>query len=635
MTLLAGVWRFSTPGGARPLPPLVAAMVDAQRWPATNRRATPMAVADLGAVALARVVSRGGDDGCSGAAARAGSGPFALVADVRIDNREELLRALGLGGADVDDAALVAAAYRRWGEAMVDHLLGDYAIACWNPADQALTLIRDPTGQRPLHYHVGDGFVAFASMPQGLLAIDGVRRDLDLDTLARFVGDVPLDGPGTFFRAVARVEPAQVVRMTRSGVEARRYWTMPTREIRFRSDDDYVEAFREQLDRATGARMRCAGDVTAAHLSGGLDSAAVTATAARLAAGAGGTVLAITSAPRAGFAGPIPHGRIADESGPASALAQRYPRIRHLVLRSGIESPLDFLDDDARLFAQPVGHPCNNVWWRRANAAARDGGAAVLLTGEMGNLSVSAGGLGVLSDYVRSGRWAAWWREVTALAGTGPRWRGLLASSFGPWLPRNAARRLMRLSAGGRLAAPAMFVAAAAQRSGMATLARGADPYGRSDREVRWDGLRLFDPGNFRKGTLLRWGIDERDPTADRRLIEFCMALPPDQLLGGGQTRRMARRGLSDRVPDAVLHGARGYQYADWYEGLSRERLMRSAERAAASPDARAVIDFDLVHRLIADWPVADLASARTIGTYRIGLLRALSAGAFALNAGA
>jgi hypothetical protein len=65
---------------------------------------------------------------------------------------------------------------------------------------------------------------------------------------------------------------------------------------------------------------------------------------------------------------------------------------------------------------------------------------------------------------------------------------------------------------------------------------------------------RPLDPharrlGITRKGTLADGGIDVRDPTADRRLIEFCLSVPTEQFFRNGVPRALARAALADRVP--------------------------------------------------------------------------------------
>ncbi len=64
-----------------------------------------------------------------------------LTWDGRLDNRDELICALrGELEDDTSDAAIVAAAYDRWQSACFAKLLGDWALAAWNPQGFTLTL---------------------------------------------------------------------------------------------------------------------------------------------------------------------------------------------------------------------------------------------------------------------------------------------------------------------------------------------------------------------------------------------------------------------------------------------------------------------------------------------------------------
>ena len=85
--------------------------------------------------------------------------------------------------------------------------------------------------------------------------------------------------------------------------------------------------------------------------------------------------------------------------------------------------------------------------------------------------------------------------------------------------------------------------------------------------------MRRADTGNYSKGALAGWGVDLRDPTADRRLVEYCLSVPTDQYLKDGVPRALGKRALADRLPEAVINQRfKGYQSADWYEGLTAAR---------------------------------------------------------------
>jgi len=562
-------------------------------------------------------------------------GSSMLVADVRIDNRDELLRELGLGeDRALSDAELLFRAYRQWRVAALARLVGDFAFAIWDVREQSLTLARDTTGQRPLHYHLGDGFVAFASMPVGLHALDEISVEIDQLQLAGFVADIPRSGSGTYFKSLHRVEPGHFVTITKSGAHAVNYWQLPRNELHYANPHDYVEAYREQLDRATSSRLRRCGGNVAAHLSAGLDSSAVVATAARLLDVRGERLLALTSAPQPDFSGPLPAGRIGDESQIAGATARLYPNIDHIIIRPAGISPLDLIHRDGLAFQEPIGLPCNHLWWSEINADASRRGASVILTGEAGNLTISAGSLAMLSDLLRSGAWLRWLAEARAsIAAGGVSWLGVLATSFGPYVPRalwaavsRAAARDSPSERGLALLDPAWRarVAAQALRHG-----RGGRPES-DNKRLRWQLLRSQDPANFRKQTLARWQLDERDPTADRRVADFCFSLPLEQWLGEGKRRRLARIALRDRLPAQVLDGPRGYQFADWYELIDQDALQAELARLRRNSAAMSLLNLDQLQQLVDSWPPGDWASDTVIATYRLALLRSISGGWFA-----
>ena len=50
------------------------------------------------------------------------------------------------------------------------------------------------------------------------------------------------------------------------------------------------------------------------------------------------------------------------------------------------------------------------------------------------------------------------------------------------------------------------------------------------------------------------FGIEYRHPFTDKRLVEFCLALPPEQKFHQGLTRVVMRRGLASVLPPRIQH---------------------------------------------------------------------------------
>ncbi|HEX8241580.1 MAG TPA: asparagine synthase-related protein [Allosphingosinicella sp.] len=630
MTAIAGFWSLD---GSPDPSSRCRGMIEAQARFGTRRSA-----ADLDGLAVAvRLHPLLPEDRYDVQPLIGGEGRFVLVADVRLDNRPELAAALGLDPAGTSlmaDSTLLLRALERWGEAALERLLGDFAFAFYDSLERRLLLARDPLGQRPLFWHRGEGFVAFASMPCGLHALGSIERRPDETSLIRYLGGLPRSGPESFFENVERVEPGHVVTVAPDRTIRRRYWRPRRLELGLRTFDDHVEAFRSELDSAVARRLRGAGDVVAAHLSAGWDSNAVAATAARLTASTGGRVLAFTHVPAEALRSQTPFGRLADEGGPAAATARLHPNMEHLTMASPGRSPLADLDLYASLFERPVFNLCNHVWLSQIRAAASASGARVLLSGEIGNWTISAAPNTLLADFLREGRWAAWLREARAMLGDGrARPRGVAASSLGPWIPDSLWERIERFSA-----APGASITDPVHpglRERIRAERRSVRPKSRFEDAA--EALMAMDWGEHRKGILGGWGIDKRDPTADPRLIDFCLSLPLDMLMKDGARRPLARAALADRVAPAVLDERRkGYQSADWHVGLSGDAAgaRRLIEAMAADETAARLIDIERLRALVRDWPDSGWDGPGIMAAYRIGLLKGLTAGHFILAAG-
>lgn len=565
----------------------------------------------------------------------AGEGRFAFVADVRLDNRAELVGMLGLSPRDRADADILLEALLHWGDDAVDRLVGDFAFAFFDATRQRLLLARDPLGQRPLFWSRSPAGFGFASMPRGLHALPDLPRSPDLDTHARFVASIPGCDDATFFVGVRKVRPGHVLVVTPEGCHHRLFWDPPRHEHRFASFDAAVEQLRSEIDQAVGCRLRGADTLVASHLSGGWDSSTVTATAARL-IGGDGEVVAFTAAPPAAAALDWSM-RFGDEGPLAAATAKLYPNVDHRMVPSSGYSMVDYLDRTAGLFERPPYNPDNHGWLAAIRDSARDAGASVLLTGEVGNWTMSGAPNYLLADYLRTGNVSEWWREAHGMLRDGrARLRGVAAASFGPWLPMPLWKRVRGMS----FAAPPETALRPEMAAPLAdeiedrlfgSIARPKD---------HWLRARIaygeMDFGQYRKGILAGWGLDKRDATADRRLIEFCLGLPTAMLLSGGTRRPLARAALSDRLPAAVLDERRkGLQAADWYLDLDRERPKIEAlvRQIAGHPAANMVVDTAKLSRWIEDWPAGDWNRPDNVARYRVALPVALAAGHFAVHA--
>lgn len=583
MSAIAGLWRLDGSGAAAGC----RAMLEAQRLygpDASNHWSG-------GDIALGRNLARLlPEDRFDSQPAIGGGGRYVLAADVRIDNRGELGAALGVESGRLalwSDSALLLAAWERWQEACLGPLIGDYAFALWDMERRTLFLARDFAGARPLHFHASARLFAFASMPKGLHALPEIERAPDLDFAAKAMGARLPPASGSWFAGIETVRPGHFVTLAAAGAEQRRWWRPASAKLRLPRPADYAEALRDHLDRAVRSRLRGQEEV-AAHLSAGLDSSAVATSAAHALAPAG-RVVAFTAVPRAGYC-ETRSPPLLDEGPLAAATASFWPNIEHLILPAAGPLPLDRIDEYSDLFGQPLPNLCNLPWTMAIADAARSLGLKVLLTGQYGNFAFSYDGMLLLPDLLSRGRLGALARHSAAL------WRG------GFVRPRNLA---------GALARP--------------FLGRGQLPV--RERDLRLLAFDVNDVGRLLKGELARSGIDCRDPTADRRLVEFCLAVPPEEFIRGGIPRSLARRALAGRVPEAVLAERRkGVQAPDWHEPADAQRdALAAALEAIAATRAANLLPLDRLREMLDAWPDSDWSDPAVSRAYRSRLLRPVS----------
>ncbi|MGB8600671.1 MAG: asparagine synthase-related protein, partial [Rhizomicrobium sp.] len=539
-----------------------------------------------------------------------GAGRFVLLADVRLDNRPELAAQLGWSHERVRDAAdadYVLAAWEKWQDASFDKLIGDWAIAVWDGQDHTLTLARDMMGARPLFYHTGNGFFAFASMAKGLHALADIPLGPDLDTLRDYLALAPRRGAGSFFKNVARVEQGGKVVLHGDGRGDAGHWydwaCITEREVT--DDAKCIAEFRAIFDRAVADRLRSTGPI-ASHLSSGFDSTAVATTAAILLAAKGKRLTAFTHVPTPGWQQEEPKGRSGDEGAVAAATAARFANIDHVRVDSGARMIGQDLDAAFYYSEWPVLNPCNYVWVAEIQRRAK--GHGVLLTGERGNMTISRDGRQRLHQLMRAGRLWTWAREVRLLVrGRKMGLLGILHLTFGPWFPpalqsallKAVGRPTTRLSDFSALN-PAIVADGHFRRH---LDALGFDPTFSPRAHVRditeYVLLRSDHYCLAAKGALAEYGLDTRDPTVDRRLVEFSLSLPSSMWLRDGELKWLYRRAFRDRVPAAVMNLThKGYQGADWPVRFCRSKARLDAEtvHALASPSVSALFDTEFLH---------------------------------------
>jgi asparagine synthase (glutamine-hydrolysing) len=468
-----------------------------------------------------------------------------LVFDGRIDNRDEIRASLsgsGRPGPRHSDAALVLAAYLKWGSEAPGRLLGDFAFAAWDARLRRLVLARDPVAMRPLFFSRLHRHVIFGSTLEQLFRRPDIAGEVDDDAAISYLYLQRLRLRRSFFRDAEPLLGGRIATVDDRGVRIRRYWHWSSEPPPFRrATGAEREEFRALFEDAVGRRLDGPGPV-AVMLSGGLDSSAIAAMAGAL--DPGSVEVRTYSARFHRFPS-------ADESDYAKAVVRRYG-FSHTWIDGDECWPLSTFEGWLPVFTEPFFDPYP-VLYHGFELASRDGVHSAL-TG-FGGDSVLIGTPGYLSAWLFHGRWRDLHRQLRALARARRHGyvaqlaaRGILPllptrvleaielhrrelKTYESWMPPHVRRRLREERR------PIVFGGPNGWwRSLHYDLASTSD----SPQQAYFDRLgRLF-------------GLELRTPMIDARLIEFALRTPPDAFHLDGRTRIVQRAALADVLPLAV-----------------------------------------------------------------------------------
>lgn len=488
-----------------------------------------------------------------------------ITADVRLDNRDELLAALGLTdrAALTGDAGLILAAYLAWGEACPARFLGDFAFAIWDPRHRTLFCARDHFGMRPLYYHHTPGrFLVFATEPKAILVLPQTPYRINEGRIADFlVTELEgIDKTSTFFEEVYRLPPAHMLTVTPSGMTLRRYWTLePGPELRLPSNEAYAEAFLEVFTEAVRCRLRSAGPV-GSMLSGGMDSGSVVAVAREILAEEG--------------RGPLP---TFSAVGPDPETCVETRTIHAALAMDGLDPTLirydrlDALMPEFEELTWTLDEPFDNhmTLVRAVYLAAHRQGIKVLLDGVAGDTVLGEGSH--IARLISRGRWLTAYREAVGQerfwGKAYPAWRELCRGARSA-AATNSVQRLHR-----RLLGPRRFRQRLqqnireslidpdfAQRIRLDERLRALDGHGSGGLPTSYgkERARSVDHPYLTVGrerydrVASAIAVEPRDPFLDRRVVALCLSLPAEQKLGDGWPKIVLRRAMVGRLPDAV-----------------------------------------------------------------------------------
>lgn len=586
-----------------------------------------------------------------------------ITADARIDNREELIPQLNLRDSpsnsnsnhsnfnhstpdnslseQVTDSQLILEAYKKWGENCPEYLVGDFAFAIWNGHQQTLFCARDHFGVKPFYYYKSEKVFIFASEIKALLCLSQVPCRLNEIRIGDYLELMMEDKTIASYKDIWRLPPAHSIVVSPNEIRTRCYWELDsTREIKLSSNEEYAREFKKIFTEAVRCRLRSAFPVIS-HLSGGLDSSAVTCVARDLLKKTGDSISG-NSETKNNKTGNNKTGNNktrnnktrnnklhtissifdkvteCDERPFINAVLEQEGVIPHYV-RGDEFSPLSNLSSIFEYEDEALLGPSHFYPWQ-LNHTINQLGLRISLDGFDGDTTVSHG-IKRLTELAHQGKWETCIEESKAVSkhfdrdpycifrihclpsvqNLAKNWRwfeffsivGKIHKHFGgsrkQLIVRHGIKPLVTSLRSGLISSPKLksliprFIQKFWLKRGFPNVVvNSAESFNPliNDRFARRIGLidrikqlktttkqaitlREEHYSSLNQGILAytleqidqyaaSFSIEARHPFMDKRLIEFCLALPPEQKLDGGFGRIVMRRALTDILPEKV-----------------------------------------------------------------------------------
>ena len=484
----------------------------------------------------------------------------------RIDNRNNLLKLLNLKEEiNISDGFIVAKIWEKYGIDLVNYLEGDWVVVVWQAMEKKLHILRDHHGYSALYYYCNDNFFAFATSIKSLLAIDAIPKKPNMKRVAQVLTSWQGSGLDCAYEGILRLPPAHAMEVDNNlKIKQYKHWfPESTKTVNYANEKDYYSQFFEEYSRAVEVRLRSYKPV-GSQLSGGLDSGTVVALAAMHLKKKGIKLPTFTSTPAFDIKGMTSKTRFGDEAYLAKLTADYTGNADWFPVDAADVNPFDAIKEGIEIHDEPFHAGANTFWISEIKRVAQGMNLGSMLTGQGGNATVSwptPGFLQIMSrkkDLIKPKEFFSYY--------------GLRHVILPLYVPQSV-KNIIRNNKKGDMP----FLDYSAIKKEYAINNKIAEQMRAEDHDPSFSKtasplttrLKIIKPGSSIVGFLhsqaAAWNnLEMRDPTFDKRLMEYCLSVPDHIYVSGGKDRMLLRKSFEGMLPPEVLWNTnRGRQAAD------------------------------------------------------------------------
>jgi asparagine synthase (glutamine-hydrolysing) len=539
-------------------------------------------------------------------------GRFLLVGHFRLDYRDELGDKIGLTQYELEktpDSLLAMMAYQKWEEKCVHHIEGDWAFVLFDQKNSSVSLLKDKLGYSAIYYCVIDDQVYFSSDANIFLSIKLHSFQADLryfQTL--FVPELKNPDASTLVKEIKYVNSASVITFSKDlKILSGHYWELSqVSPILYRFEDDCLLNFGSIFSQAVKSRIS-ANSKIGILLSSGLDSNSVASFASKELELRNRELYSYTSCPA--YLDMYPPDR-------HEKISERFMLERHL--KSIFNIIPDYLDFKQASFGEvlstfkknhvfPLIFNSNFIWVDGITKIAKKQGVDVILTGQLGNFTLSWNAPNYLLYLLMNFRFKEFAIQLNSRITQGDVgiFRLLLSQLINPFIKIYKSKLLYFFSFMHRFSYKKSFLKKHLFESG---------------EKVRSNFKRSFsailNPSNLRKEIIsdqaeqlglkyyfLGTGhkVNFVDPCADIRVVEHSFSISESYFCKNGVPRYLVRKLMRGLISDEILQNKKAFlQTYDISYRLSNDHFFYSLiEQLAADKSLCEYVDVEKIKFLL------------------------------------
>ncbi|MBP1945484.1 asparagine synthase (glutamine-hydrolyzing) [Methanobacterium petrolearium] len=473
-----------------------------------------------------------------------------ITADARIDNRKELAPTLGIEDKEhVSDSYFILKAYEKWGDKCPEELLGDFAFVIWDKNSEKLFGALDHVGVKPLYYFLSKTYFFFSTEIKPFFDLSEIPHKLNQKALLFYLMDV-YDNELTFYEDIYSFSPANSFSIDYNHNEIIKYWELnPNAQLVMDSEEDYIKTFRSIFSTSINCRLRSAYPI-GFQLSGGLDSSSIVCMAKEI----------MNKKKNTSFDSINTFSYVFDEF---TQCDERY-YIKKVTDMDGIEphfivgdniSPFEQMRTILWYQEQPFITPFMTILWKLYKKMQRKD-IRIVLSGSGGDAVISYG-TNYLRDLAASFKWKKLINEINGYSNRVDLGfnKLFLWNVIFPLIPKNL-KNMLFLSE--KKSKTFILNKDMARQLNAKKLWEDfyLDPISEADTAKKYHYYLLttenLSPLRMLDKTISAFSIEPRYPFLDKRLIEFCYAIPTEMKFKFGWSRYILRIAMSGILPKEI-----------------------------------------------------------------------------------